>query len=371
MELFVVDEIIMEIKIFYAWMSDNSIPNNVNRSFIQTALERAAKTICNDDSIQVVPVIDRDTWDVAGTPSIPQTILQKIDECHIFVCDVTIINAKSRFRPTPNPNVLFELGYALNKLGWNKIIMVMNEAFGKIDKLPFDLEKRRTTLYNVPVNIEEKAQERNKLEKQLEGAIRLIMEKSDFQTNVKDKPKSLFLTQAQKLGLQKEYETFRDKWLYSDQGILDVVESINKVFSRIRQNYLLIADTLSALNIESREEKGFFSIFTKKFGCQINLQGFHESDFYTNRISDINLELTLFGKTRYPSSEEVYTTKAIKQFSFRPDIDQEKSVVWINQQKESDKLTEEKISERLFELLFTEIDKPKKISGSVEFEDWV
>lgn len=137
------------MKIFYSWQSDKNIPNNINRSFIGKALDNAVKAIKRDDSIKVIPVIDRDTLGFSGSPNIPQTILQKIDETDIFVCDVTIINSNSKFRPTPNPNVLFELGYAINRLGWERVIMIMNEAFGNIEKLPFDLEKRRAFLYSL------------------------------------------------------------------------------------------------------------------------------------------------------------------------------------------------------------------------------
>jgi hypothetical protein len=45
--------------IFYSWQSD--LPNATNRSFIQRALENVAKSIKIDDTIDVEPVIDRDT----------------------------------------------------------------------------------------------------------------------------------------------------------------------------------------------------------------------------------------------------------------------------------------------------------------------
>ena len=45
--------------VFYSWQSD--LPNRTNRSFIQQALENIAKSIRADDSIDVEPVIDRDT----------------------------------------------------------------------------------------------------------------------------------------------------------------------------------------------------------------------------------------------------------------------------------------------------------------------
>jgi len=105
----------MASTIFYSWQSD--LPNATNRGFIQKALERAARSIRDDTSIHVEPVVDRDTTGVPGSPDIATTILQKIDNCDVFVCDVSIINSGHDQRPTPNPNVLFELGYALKQLG--------------------------------------------------------------------------------------------------------------------------------------------------------------------------------------------------------------------------------------------------------------
>lgn len=101
---------------FYSWQSD--LPNATNRGFIQTALERAVASIHNDDSIEIEPVIDRDTIGVPGSPDITSTIFTKIEQAQVFVCDVSLINLESSdSRKTPNPNVLIELGYALKALG--------------------------------------------------------------------------------------------------------------------------------------------------------------------------------------------------------------------------------------------------------------
>ena len=164
----------MDCKIFYSWQSD--LPNPTNRRFIGDALEKAVKSIRNDDSIKVEPVIDRDTQNVAGSPDIVKTIFEKIEEAQIFVCDVSIINKDANSRLTPNPNVLIELGYAMKTLGEGKIIMVMNTAFGSPEQLPFDLRTRRVIRYNMPEDNQEKSIERNELTKDFERAIRSILE---------------------------------------------------------------------------------------------------------------------------------------------------------------------------------------------------
>lgn len=162
----------MKFKIFYSWQSD--LPSACNRGFIQIALEAAAKTLRADDSIEVEPVVERDTAGIAGSPDIGRTILQKISEAHAFVADVSIINA-GQPRLTPNPNVLFELGYAWNALTENRIIMVTNTAFGALEHLPFDLRMKRMFQYNSPADAVERAAERKKVEKTFVEAISLII----------------------------------------------------------------------------------------------------------------------------------------------------------------------------------------------------
>src|SRR3990167_5443512 len=97
--------------VFYSWQSD--LPNATNIGFIQLALENAAAAIASDDTVAVEPVVDRDTQGVAGAPDIASTIFAKITAADIFVADVSIINRPKKGRPTPNPNVLIELGYAM------------------------------------------------------------------------------------------------------------------------------------------------------------------------------------------------------------------------------------------------------------------
>jgi hypothetical protein len=108
--------------IFYSWQSD--LPNATNRGFIQRALEDAIKVLHVDDAVAVEPVFDRDTQGQSGSPNIAETIFRKIDGATVFVADVSIIGpAGESHRPTPNPNVLVELGYALKTLGGERVIL--------------------------------------------------------------------------------------------------------------------------------------------------------------------------------------------------------------------------------------------------------
>lgn len=172
--------------IFYSWQSD--LPNNLNRGFIEEALERAAKSIRNDNSIQVEPVIDRDTAGVPGSPDIASTIFSKINQAQIFVCDVSIINHDASTRLAPNPNVLIELGYAIKTLGTEHIIMVMNTSFGVPDNLPFDLRMKRVITYNANQEQQSRSQERKELEAKLENGLRAILSKLEKQTGQQSSP---------------------------------------------------------------------------------------------------------------------------------------------------------------------------------------
>ena len=60
----------MRKTIFYSWQSD--LPNATNRGFIQKTLEKAAAAISSDESIDVEPVVDRDTAGVAEVQTSPQ-----------------------------------------------------------------------------------------------------------------------------------------------------------------------------------------------------------------------------------------------------------------------------------------------------------
>jgi hypothetical protein len=156
--------------VFYSWQSD--LPNSSNRGFIQDALEIAAKAIAADESISVEPVIDRDTAGSPGAPDIAATIFGKIAGADLVIADISIVQKPRKGRPTPNPNVLIELGYALRAVGPERTLLVFNEAYGQINDLPFDLRMRRLITYEISGDAEEKAPERKALAKKFEAALR-------------------------------------------------------------------------------------------------------------------------------------------------------------------------------------------------------
>jgi hypothetical protein len=161
----------MPSTIFYSWQSD--LPNSCNRGLIETALQNAIKEIAKDTELTLDVVLDRDTQGLPGSPDISEAIFAKIDTAAMFVADVSIV--VSGEPPTPNPNVLVELGYAAKALGWHRILMVVNTAYGAVELLPFDLRSRRITPYSLKDDAPEKAPARNGLAKTFRTAIGLVL----------------------------------------------------------------------------------------------------------------------------------------------------------------------------------------------------
>ncbi len=131
--------------IFYAWQSQR--PSKCNRTLIEEALKRALKELSQDEKAPVEFEIEQDARGALGAAEISSTILEKIDNCSAFIADVTPVGLLVDNKQTPNPNVLFELGYAWHRLGENRVILVLNETFGLPENLPFDISKRCLVRY--------------------------------------------------------------------------------------------------------------------------------------------------------------------------------------------------------------------------------
>lgn len=122
-----------QFTIFFAW---HSVESKLNRNVIEWAIEKAIGELKLPHALAN---LDRDTKGVSGTPDIVDTILEKIRQSDAFVADVSLVGTDSREERLPNPNVLFELGYAVRHLGWERVILVVNESLGEWEDAPFDL----------------------------------------------------------------------------------------------------------------------------------------------------------------------------------------------------------------------------------------
>lgn len=164
-----------KINIFFSWQSD--LPRETNQNLIRTALRNIATEI--EEQFQIHINLDEATRDVPGSPNIPQTIFQKIDQTDIFICDLSIINQESTNRKVPNPNVLVELGYAISVSGWNRIIMLFNTYYGELKELPFDIDRHRASSFNSKIgDSKTKADSLKSLETLLKNAISSILKKN-------------------------------------------------------------------------------------------------------------------------------------------------------------------------------------------------
>ncbi|PZM13924.1 TIR domain-containing protein [Rhizobium tubonense] len=132
------------MKIFWSWQSDTHQPSG--RYFVREVLQRLCDKLADALDLEQAerPQVDHDTFEVAGSPPIAETILQKIADAAVFVADVTPVTKTNGGKHVANPNVMIELGYALAKLRHARIVLVMNTADGaSVKHLPFDLRHWR------------------------------------------------------------------------------------------------------------------------------------------------------------------------------------------------------------------------------------
>ncbi len=160
-------------KVFYSWQSD--LNPKCNRNFIEECLKSAVKKINKGTLKDLQLRVDKDTIGVAGSPDIINTILEKIDNSMCFVADITTIG-KIGAKQIPNPNVMFELGYATSSLKSNRVILICNTAQCNLEELPFDLGLKRVISYELDnnKNSEDKAKCKAELISRLESALKEV-----------------------------------------------------------------------------------------------------------------------------------------------------------------------------------------------------
>jgi len=128
--------------VFFSWQADRPPLNG--KDLVERALERATARISEDTTVEKAVrdlTVDRDTKGLPGSPPIVDSIFHKIDKAAVFVPDLTFVGERADGRPTPNPNVMIEYGWALKSLTHARIVPVINTAFGKptAESMPFDM----------------------------------------------------------------------------------------------------------------------------------------------------------------------------------------------------------------------------------------
>jgi hypothetical protein len=184
----------MSHTVFFSWQTDTATRGG--RNFIERALERAVRALSQDTTVEPAIrdlAVDRDTKGVSGQPPIVDTIFRKIDKAAVFVPDLTFIGHRPDGRPTPNPNVLIEYGWALKSLTYLRIVPVMNIAFGKptAESMPFDMgHLRHPITYDCPLDLDEAGRKRvrEQLTKDFEDHLRLVLESDEFRDSLPKLP---------------------------------------------------------------------------------------------------------------------------------------------------------------------------------------
>jgi hypothetical protein len=171
--------------IFYSWQADT--PTACSKNLIGRALQDAIAELNAEVTVDAADrdeedaaVLDQDTAGVPGSPPIVETIFGKIDRAAAFVSDLTYVAERRDGRRSPNPNVLFEHGWAWKSLSWRAVISVMNIAYGdpRASPLPFDLQHARGPIFfDCPsdADVERRRAERVALTKALVPRLRDII----------------------------------------------------------------------------------------------------------------------------------------------------------------------------------------------------
>lgn len=248
----------MNVTVFYAWQDDR--PKKVNRYLIRDAAQAACDEINEDPSNSYTLTLDQDTAGQPGMCDIPNTILGKIRDCDIFLADLTFAgeseteSANEKPQLIPNPNVTLELGYAVGSKatresdGFDRVIAVMNTAYGNPHEQMFDVKRRRPIRYNLPVGDTGALQRVQKsLIKDIKEALLTILSKAIF-------PKKEDTAAERFAQIRREFET-------------SVHEAHFHGFTRdcAALAITLVPDVVQQLSCEEINERTFFPL--GGYGC--------------------------------------------------------------------------------------------------------
>jgi len=205
-----------KLTVFYSWQSD--LPDDVNAQLIRSALGEAGIAISEKEPVMVVP--DEATRDEAGSVNIVETICKKIRACDVFVCDLSKVceaNPSGGTEPRKycNPNVAIELGYAARELGWERVILVFNEAFGTLPHdLPFNILLNRTVKYRC-LNVADISNAKGHLKKVMITALKTIIRKNP------KRPRELEEKPPDQIRRERDVEQLQELFFWLNLGAID------------------------------------------------------------------------------------------------------------------------------------------------------
>lgn len=150
----------MTLNLFFSWQMETDLQGFNNKSFLIDCLEDAV-TLANKQLKGVQIKFHEGMRDSSGTGPVAAEMFRQINECHIFVGDMTVVqrlceraeflrnNKGLYFRYSPNCNVYGEFNRALGKHidFWKQSILLMNNANRAVcddkDVIPFDTQGLR------------------------------------------------------------------------------------------------------------------------------------------------------------------------------------------------------------------------------------
>lgn len=131
-----------EYRLFYSWQNDRKDIKGI----VFNAL-KSAQVNLKSEGIDLI--IDQDTSGRTGKRKIEEEVLRKIENCDIFLADLTPVTCLLKApeehelpKLMPNSNVMFEYGYALRAKGENRMIALAcldKQKDEHIEFMPFDV----------------------------------------------------------------------------------------------------------------------------------------------------------------------------------------------------------------------------------------
>ena len=150
----------MKLTVFFSWQSDIDNDKLNNKSFLCDCIHTALKNLENKGELKnVFFEFQESTSNISGNPSIPNTLDKRIENCDVFIADLSVVDSfsiielflrklrKAKTKRGPNNNAFGEYNKALASHSDEQVITIMNYLNGnpKDDNslIPFDVRERR------------------------------------------------------------------------------------------------------------------------------------------------------------------------------------------------------------------------------------
>ncbi|WP_421302037.1 TIR domain-containing protein [Aeromonas veronii] len=275
--------------VFYSWQSD--LKSSTNRNIIEKAINAAIKRANDaDDSQSEGYILDKDTLNESGSPDIVETIIKKINACSLFIGDITPIAFSDSKKAMPNSNVLFESGYFIGARGFDRAVLVFNEAYAKIESLPFDLKTKRILKYSLSEAELSNPENKKRIINILSSAIHTSLEL------IKDLPPIEFSTpDSSTQSIKRERDLIKLKRFMDNMPPKAIQAHIDRGFESLAMDF----NTFTALyNMQAVQNFIGFKLYDKELELKIE-----------NLVSTFDKSLS-FGHNFHHVTDNIYRFKS-------------------------------------------------------------